>query len=164
MTGASDRQYSGAHHVRLQWLPLLLPYRISRKRFLDDDASAKSDFLPVIDQKLCTLSEECANVFPIEAVHHHRPHLPDGSDDPIGVRTELRIGCGDCASACPVDAIFPKKTGGTPSLATHSDMVAYIKEEQRYEGRSGPGFLYPLAPPKASSSNCLTRVMNAKPS
>ncbi len=78
--------------------PCCCPYLISRKRFLDDGASARSDFLPVIDHELCTLCEDCADVCPMEAVYHHWPHQPDGSDDFIRVRTELCIGCGDCAS------------------------------------------------------------------
>ena len=35
--------------------PCCCPYLISRKRFLDDGASAKSDFAPIIDDDLCTL-------------------------------------------------------------------------------------------------------------
>ena len=65
-------------------------------------------------------------------MYHHWPHQPDGSDDFIRVRTELCIGCGDCASVCPVEAISLKKTGGTRPLATHVEMVAYIAEEQEH--------------------------------
>ncbi len=69
----------------------------------------KSNFEPIIDEKTCTLCEDCMEICPMGAIYHHWPHNKDLTDDMMIIRQELCIGCGVCASNCPSGAISLKK-------------------------------------------------------
>jgi len=65
----------------------------------------KSNFLPKIDNGLCTRCESCISICPMEAIFHHYPHNPELSDDEIKIIEERCIGCGLCSNKCPREAI-----------------------------------------------------------
>jgi len=66
-------------------------------------AFAKSNFLPVRDDDLCTRCEKCVTICPFRANVHHAEH--DSYAEKIVLLEERCVGCGLCAYHCPNGAI-----------------------------------------------------------
>jgi len=66
-------------------------------------AIAKSNFLPMRDDKLCNKCKKCVRICPLKANVHHAPH--DKEPERIFFFEERCIGCGLCAYHCPNEAI-----------------------------------------------------------
>ena len=91
--------------------PCCCPYMISRKKLRDAGASAKSNFTPPWTGSSAPFVKPVWISAPWMPLYHHFPHESDESDDYIRIRLDLCIGCGDCASVCPTEAITLEKTG-----------------------------------------------------
>lgn len=68
-------------------------------------ASMVSNYIPKINDDLCTKCETCLKKCPMEAIHHKLPNLVDKSDEKMFINEEYCIGCGVCATNCPNNAI-----------------------------------------------------------
>lgn len=66
-------------------------------------AVAKSNFIPIRDEKLCNLCRRCFTICPTKANLYHAPH--DKEPERIIFQEERCIGCGLCAYHCPNGAI-----------------------------------------------------------
>jgi formate hydrogenlyase subunit 6/NADH:ubiquinone oxidoreductase subunit I/DNA-binding MarR family transcriptional regulator len=66
-------------------------------------AIAKTNFLPIRDDKLCNRCKKCVRICPMEANVYHAPH--DEEAEKILFFKERCIGCGLCAYHCPNDAL-----------------------------------------------------------
>jgi len=66
-------------------------------------AIAKSNFLPMRDDELCTRCRKCVQICPLKANLYHASH--DKESERILFFEERCIGCGLCAYHCPNDAI-----------------------------------------------------------
>lgn len=106
------------------------PYLISAKKM--GIASAKSNFEPKIDPEACTLCEECKEICPMEAIHHHFPHREDGTDDFMMIDAKLCIGCGVCASNCPDEAITLEKIRDVLPVESHKEFIQKLSEGARH--------------------------------
>jgi len=68
-------------------------------------AFAKSNYQPVIDYQECKKCRSCVRICPFKALTFHFGHKSDLSDEKVVFNSDLCIGCGLCASACPNDVI-----------------------------------------------------------
>lgn len=66
-------------------------------------AIAKSNFIPVRDEKLCNFCRRCVTICPMKANLYHAAH--DKEPERILFFEERCIGCGLCAYHCPTGAI-----------------------------------------------------------
>jgi Pyruvate/2-oxoacid:ferredoxin oxidoreductase delta subunit len=72
-------------------------------------AIAKSNFIPIRDEKSCSFCRKCINICPMKANLYHAPH--DKEPEKIIFLEERCIGCGLCAYHCPNKAIKMVKIG-----------------------------------------------------
>jgi len=68
-------------------------------------ATLASNYIPKINNDLCTKCEICLNKCPMGVIYHKLPNEPDSSDERMFINEEYCIGCGVCATNCPNDAI-----------------------------------------------------------
>ena len=90
----------------------------------------KSNFLPVMDQELCTLCGTCKKICPMEAVRKLPGYEADGSDTRMMVEETRCVGCGLCSSHCPVEAIHMKKIRDVVPAKTPVEMVERWVEQR----------------------------------
>lgn len=64
-----------------------------------------SNYLPRINNEVCTKCEVCLKKCPVGAIYHILPNESDGSDEYMMIREEYCLGCGVCATNCPNNAI-----------------------------------------------------------
>ncbi len=64
-----------------------------------------SNYLPKINNELCTKCEVCMNKCQMGAIYHRLPYEADKSDERMIIREEYCLGCGVCATNCPNNAI-----------------------------------------------------------
>ena len=85
-------------------------------------AFAKSNFLPVRDDKLCNTCKKCVRICPLKANVYHASH--DNEPDRILLIEERCIGCGVCAYNCPNDAIkMVKVKDQVPEMSPREAMM-----------------------------------------
>jgi Pyruvate/2-oxoacid:ferredoxin oxidoreductase delta subunit/DNA-binding Lrp family transcriptional regulator len=68
-------------------------------------AALVSNYLPRINDDLCTKCETCVKKCPMGAIYHKLPERSDKADEKIMIREEYCLGCGVCATNCPNGAI-----------------------------------------------------------
>ncbi len=91
-------------------------------------AFAKSNFLPVRDNKICTKCKKCVNICPMEANVFHAAH--DNEPEKILFLEERCIGCGLCAYHCPNDATKLVKTMDKIPEKTRRDAFMRFEAER----------------------------------
>jgi Pyruvate/2-oxoacid:ferredoxin oxidoreductase delta subunit len=79
-------------------------------------AVAKSNFLPRIDQTLCSKCKKCVTICPVNAAFIKYGAKEDLSDAKVIIREDICLGCGLCASNCPKEAIKLAKVRTGPDL------------------------------------------------
>jgi len=91
-------------------------------------AFAKSNFLPVRDQELCTKCKSCVSICPFKANVYHPGH--DNYGEKIHFLQERCVGCGLCAYHCPTGAIKMLKVGSQVPEKTPREMWARVEAER----------------------------------
>jgi len=91
-------------------------------------AFAKSNFLPVRDDELCTKCKKCVRICPMEANVYHAPH--DKESERILFLEERCIGCGLCAYHCLNDAIKLVKVKDEVPEVTPREAMMRVEAER----------------------------------
>jgi Pyruvate/2-oxoacid:ferredoxin oxidoreductase delta subunit/DNA-binding Lrp family transcriptional regulator len=79
-------------------------------------AVAKSNFIPRVEQSLCSKCKKCMTICPVNAAFIKYGSKEDLSDAKVIIREDICIGCGICASNCPKEAIKLVKVRTGPEL------------------------------------------------
>jgi electron transport complex protein RnfB len=69
------------------------------------NAFMKSNYRPEVNYEKCKKCRSCVHICPFKALTFHFGHKSDLSDEKVVFNSDLCIGCGLCASACPNDAM-----------------------------------------------------------
>ncbi|MGB9714339.1 MAG: 4Fe-4S dicluster domain-containing protein [Candidatus Bathyarchaeales archaeon] len=91
-------------------------------------AIAKSNFIPVRDEKLCNLCKRCISICPMKANLYHAPH--DKETEKIILLEERCIGCGLCAYHCPTKAIKMVKVRDSVPEMTLREALERVEAER----------------------------------
>ena len=91
-------------------------------------AFAKSNFLPVRDDEICTKCKRCVNICPFKANVYHPEH--DSYPERIAFLQERCVGCGLCAYHCPTGAIKMVKVGDQLPEKTPREMWVRVEAER----------------------------------
>jgi Pyruvate/2-oxoacid:ferredoxin oxidoreductase delta subunit len=91
-------------------------------------AIAKSNFLPVRDEELCTKCKRCVDICPMEAHLYHGSH--DKESERILFLEERCIGCGLCAHHCPNEALKLVKVKDEIPEMTPRDAFIRVEAER----------------------------------
>jgi Pyruvate/2-oxoacid:ferredoxin oxidoreductase delta subunit len=91
-------------------------------------AIAKSNFLPVRDDEICTRCKRCVDICPLKANKHHAQH--DDQPERILFFEERCIGCGLCAYHCPKGAIKLVKVKNQVPEVTLKEAFTRVEAER----------------------------------
>jgi Pyruvate/2-oxoacid:ferredoxin oxidoreductase delta subunit len=91
-------------------------------------AFAKSNFLPVRDDEVCTKCKSCVGICPFKANVYHPAH--DNYPEKIAFLQERCVGCGLCAYHCPTSAIKMVKVGDQVPEKTPREMWMRVDAER----------------------------------
>lgn len=92
----------------------------------------KSNFIPAIDQKECTLCNKCQKVCQFKAVKRLPGLAADGSDTRMLIEEYRCVGCGVCAFQCPKQAMSMKKVRDDVPEKTPGEMIQRWMQEKIY--------------------------------
>ncbi|MFX1375326.1 MAG: 4Fe-4S binding protein [Promethearchaeota archaeon] len=76
--------------------------RAKDRRYL---ATMVSNYLPKINNEICTKCETCLKKCPMGAIYHKFPNELDSTDERMFIDEDDCLGCGVCATNCPNNAI-----------------------------------------------------------
>jgi Pyruvate/2-oxoacid:ferredoxin oxidoreductase delta subunit len=91
-------------------------------------AIAKSNFIPVRDEELCTKCKRCIQICPMRANLYHAAH--DKEPEMMIFLEERCIGCGLCAYHCPTNAIKMVKVKNDVPEATPREAFFRVEAER----------------------------------